>query len=652
MRMRLLASVLWVLVATDASAAGDVPLLHPLFQDHAVLQRDRAVRIWGMAEPAAKVTVALADAKVTVRAGGDGRWEALLPALKAGGPHELTVRSSAGATQTIRDVLIGDVWLCSGQSNMEMPVRRVANSDTEIAESANDQIRLLTVQRASSAVPLRAFTEPVAWRAAASGVVDDFAATCYFFGRELHKANGVPQGLIHSSWGGSIIQAWISASALSELRNYDEALKLLELSAQSPLEADERWRAVMDAWWREHDPAGRNAAALSAIGFDDTDWPAIRPTGFWEKSEIPALKDFDGIVWYRKAVTLSAEQAREDAILSLGPIDDVDATWVNGTRIGSMEGWDTQRVYAIPPGVLQAGKNVIAVGALDAGGGGGMWGQPGSRSLRFKSGSVVVLDGDWRYRISGSLAQIGVAPHAPWLKASGTTTLYNGMIAPLAGYTLRGAVWYQGESNAMEASEYARLLPALMKDWRTAFAADLPFLIVQLAGFGPSASTPMDSSWAALREVQRRVVDADGNAALAVTIDIGDRYDIHPTNKQEVGRRLALSARRLVFGENLVASGPTPTAAQRAGNQIVVSFANATPALVVYGASNPAGFELCDARKHCRFVAANVQGDRVLLDATAVSDTAIVRYGWANSPVCNLYNANDLPATPFEIPVR
>jgi sialate O-acetylesterase len=647
--MRLIALALGLLVALDAAAGG--ALLHPLFQDHAVLQRDRAVRIWGTAEPAAAVTVSIAAATVTVRAGADGAWQASLPAMSAGGPHELTVRSSGGTTQTIHDVLIGDVWLCSGQSNMEMPVRRVTNSDTEIADSANDQIRLLTVQRASSEAPLLTFAEPVAWSVASPDVVDDFSAACYFFGRDLHKANAVPQGLIHSSWGGSIIQAWISAAGLHELGNYDEELKLLALHAQSPQQADERWRAALEKWWREHDPAARHAVPWGAFAFDDTDWPTATPAGFWEKSGIPALQDFDGIVWYRKTVTLSAQQAQGKAVLALGPIDDVDVTWVNGTRVGGTEGWDTQRVYAIPPGVLRAGKNVIAVGALDSGGGGGMWGPPQQRSLRLESGPIIPLDGDWRYRISGALAEIGSAPRTPWLKASGVTTLYNGMIAPLAGYTLRGAAWYQGESNVTEAPEYARLLPALMQDWRRAFGAELPFLVVQLAGFGPAASAPMDSAWASLREVQRRVVDADDAAALAVTIDIGDRYDIHPTNKQEVGRRLALAARRVVFGDSLISPGPTPIAARRVGDEIVIDFANAAQGLVVYGATRPVGFELCDRQKECRFVDATVERDRVVLNVGDVSDAASVRYGWANSPPCNLYDRNDLPVVPFEMAI-
>jgi sialate O-acetylesterase len=513
-------------------------------------------------------------------------------------------------------------------------------------------LRLLTVccircSRITRATPLRKFAEPIAWKAAAPDTVRDFAATCFFFGRDLQKTNGVPQGLIHSSWGGSIIQAWISSPALRELGGHENALRLLDLHERSPQQAEGEWRDVMEKWWREHDP---QVAQWSAAGFDDSDWSTIRPEGFWETSGIVELRDFDGILWLRKSFKLSESQAREDATLSLGPIDDIDSTWINGKRVGSLEGWDTQRDYRIPRGVLKAGVNVIAVGALDAGGGGGMWASSSKRRLRLGSGDIA-LDGDWRYRIAGTLSQIGAPPHAPWQESIGTTTLYNAMIAPLAGYTLRGVAWYQGESNSSEPAEYARLLPTMMRDWRRDFGTELPFLVVQLAGFGPATSAPSQFSWADIREVQRRAVNADGNAALVSAIDIGDRFDIHPGNKQEVGRRLALAARQRIFREHIAGVGPEPIDARRDGSRIVVRFANVSDALVVVGGNRPLGFELCDVQKQCRFVDAMADRDRIVLDASTATDAAFVRYGWSNSPVCNLYS-DELPAVPFEVVIQ
>jgi sialate O-acetylesterase len=272
--------------------------------------------------------------------------------------------------------------------------------------------------------------------------------------------------------------------------------------------------------------------------------------------------------------------------------------------------------------------------------------------LRLASGATVPLDGAWRYRPARPLAQTGLPPRAPWGDSQGMSTLYNAMIAPLAGYTLRGVAWYQGVSNVSESEEYARLLPALFQDWRKAFGADLPFLVVQLADFGPVATRPVDSLWASLRDVQRRVVQADPRTALAVAIDVGDRYDIHPTNKQQVGRRLALAARRLIYGEDIVDSGPSPIEASRSGGHVMVRFANVASGLVVYGGKQPIGFELCDDENRCEYVDATVQNDRVLLEIGSIGKPSRVRYAWADSPMCNLYNENDLPAVPFEIRIQ
>ncbi|HEY0685893.1 MAG TPA: sialate O-acetylesterase [Steroidobacter sp.] len=646
---RLVAAAMLALFSMSGASARE--LLHPMFQDHAVLQRDRSVRIWGDADPGAEVAVAIAGAEVKTRASTeDGRWEATLPAQPAGGPHKLQVRSSSGETRTVTDVLFGDVWLCSGQSNMEMPLRRVTNSDTEIAGSTNERIRLLSVGRDSSSVARRDFITPVKWETARPGTVDEFSAVCYFLGRDLQAASGVPQGLIHSSWGGSVVQAWISTGTLSDLGGYENARGMLSLHARSPEQAERQWQAILQEWWSQHDPR-RNGPDWRVLEFDDSSWLTTAANRIWEDDDHAEFSKFDGIAWYRYIVTLTREQA-EAATLALGPIDDFDATWVNGVPVGFNDTWTRPREYQLARGVLKPGKNVIAVAVLDSGGGGGLWGDPKQRMLRLASGETVLLDGAWRYRPASSLAQTGVPPRAPWGDSQGMSTLYNAMIAPLAGYTLRGVAWYQGEANVGESAEYARLLPALFHDWRKAFGADLPFLVVQLADFGPVATRPVDSLWASLRDVQRRVVQADPHAALAVTIDVGDRYDIHPTNKQQVGRRLVLAARRLVHGEDIVASGPTPIDASRAAGQVVVRFSNAASGLVVYGDEQPIGFELCDDGNRCEYADATVQNDRVLLEVGSIGKPSRVRYAWADSPMCNLYNESDLPAVPFEIRIQ
>jgi len=629
--------------------AGD-PLLYPLFQDHAVLQRDRAIKLWGHTAPSADVTVTVAGTTATAHADASGRWSASLPPMAAGGPYVLAARSSAGENQTIHDVLIGDVFLCSGQSNMELHVYEAAQSYLEISGAANDRIRLLTVDRFSSPSPRNSFGAPVGWAAVTPASVRDFSAVCYFFGRELQKSVNVPIGLIHSSWGGSLIESWIDAQQAKKLGGYDEPLAVLDTYVTAPKTAEANWRRKMELWWQAHDPASTASPPWSAVELDDSAWPTQVLTGWWESWGVKDLAQFDGIVWFRTTVNLTKAQAAGDATLSLGPIDDIDTTWINGIHVGELEGWDLPRVYTVPAGVLHEGANTIAVGVLDTGAGGGMYGPAAKKTLKLSNGTVITLNTPWRYRISAPLKQTGSAPHAPWLNESGLTTLYNGMIAPVAPYGLRGVLWYQGEANTDNPKDYARLLPGMMAQWRSAFEApDLPFLIVQLPAFGPASDVPEKSGWAELREVQRQAVAKDGNAALAVTIDLGDRNNVHPTNKQDVGVRLSLAARRLIYGEKITDSGPSPASAVVQNGKIAVAFDHAGK-LVTYSANRVIGFETCDAGRHCTFADAKIEGDHVVVDAPSKPD--FVRFCWGDSPVCNLYNADGLPAVPFELAVK
>jgi sialate O-acetylesterase len=632
-----------------AQSAPARPLLSDVFQDHAVLQRDRPVAVWGRAAPGSELTVTLAGTTVAARTDSEGRWRATLPALPAGGPHELSVTQD-GRTQVLTDLLIGDVWLCSGQSNMEFGVRNVTNADTEAANSADPGLRLLLVGRSSRPQPANQMAPGSVWRISGPESVRDFSATCFFMGKQLRRSQNVPIGLIASSWGGSVIEDWLSESALRRIGGYDLPLAALAVYARSPEEGRRVWDETSDRWWRDNDPGSAGETPWYSPEYDDSGWSAVALEGFWEGSS-PELTTFDGVVWHRTTVTLTAAQAAGEATLRLGPVDDVDTTWINGRKIGGHEGWDTPRIYSVPAGVLREGRNVIAVGVLDTGGGGGLWGPAADKALTLADGSVASLADPWRRRVSAPTSELRNLPRTPWIGGSGVTTLSNGMIAPVEGYGLAGFAWYQGEANVGDPEGYSRLLPGLIADWRARFGdADLPFLAVQLANFGPAASTPQDSAWAALREVQREVVEADPNAGLAVAIDIGDRYDIHPTNKQEVGRRLALAARAVAYGDAAAPASPSPRAAEVAGRTVVVSFDRALEGLVVYGAARPVGFELCGA-DGCRFVDALVDGETVVLDAAGVAEPRTVRFCWADSPVCNLYGDTGLPAVPFELPV-
>jgi sialate O-acetylesterase len=456
-------------------------------------------------------------------------------------------------------------------------------------------------------------------------------------------------GLITSAWGGAKIQSWMSKESLHAAGEYDALLALLDQYATDRVGAGARFGKLWETWWHEQlamdasDEPWSTTRELKGIWRD-----APAALGAWETWGDPELAAFNGMVWYRTTVQLTAPQAAQSAVLALGSIDEVDQTWVNGQPVGS-SGPDVQREYALPRNLLKTGANVIVVNALDTYGAGGMYG-PAQRALRFADGSAVLLKGPWRYRIT---ANMGRALRAPWDSVGGLTTIHNGMIAPLGAYTLRGALWYQGESNTEEASRYQSLLGGLVADWRKKYGTELPFLVVQLANYGQAPTQPGESTWAELREAQRLTVTKDPRAGLVITVDIGDRYDIHPANKQEVGRRLARAARRVVYGEAIAPSGPVPLAARRQGSSVVVTFGDITKRLIAYGADGPIGFELCGAGPgSCRYANAVIQTDRVVLDAPNQVAPVKVRYCWANSPVCTLYDESHLPAGPFEIKVE
>ena len=641
-----------------AGAGNAATLLNPVFQDHAVLQRDEPINVWGEAAPHETLSVSLGIHTASARADERGHWHATLPAMPAGGPHELVVRTQSEQAQTASDVLVGDVWLCSGQSNMVLQVLRSLDSRSEIANSANDAIRMLTVAETSSPRPLDRFAQPVMWQVATPASVPDFSAACFYFARELRKTVEVPMGLIVSALGGSRIEPWMSEGALRAAGGNDDALDVLALYAERPAAANARWGLMWEAWWLQRTQGRRESAPWTVEPAGA--WRVVpRALGYWEQWGVPELASYDGMLWYRTTVNLSAEQAQQQAVLSLGRVDEMDQTWINSRPIGSAAGAsqaDTEpvilpgpgRAYRLPRGTLKAGENVIVVNVLDTYAFGGL---AGPVALQFADGSTVPIDNEWRYQLPP--AGIEEPPRPPWDPTRGKTALYNAMIAPLGDLSMRGVAWYQGEANTGTSSTYQDLLTRFMADWRGRFGAELPFLIVQLANYGQPPTAPAESGWAEVREAQRLAVANDVHAGLAIAIDIGERYDIHPPNKQEVGRRLARAARRVVYGEQIASSGPLALSARRNGTNIVVTFGDVADHLIAYGADAPIGFELCtrDAGS-CRYAKASIEGERVYLDAAAFTAATRVRYCWADSPVCTLFDAARLPAGPFQIEVQ
>jgi hypothetical protein len=641
---------LFALIAANTMAHGAELGFARVFTDHAVLQRDQPITLWGTAEPAQKITVTLNGSAATATANQHGKWRIELPGQAAGGPFALRAESD-GKSASLNDIMVGDVYLCSGQSNMEFALRQSTNAWATLSGPGNSQLRFLNVPKASEFAPQDDIRPGAQWKVVAQDTVGDASAVCFYMARSLQAKFKVPVGFVNASWGGTTIQGWIGAERLGMLHDYAPGVAAVQEHAADPDKAMKHEEARQEAWWDKHDPAAKQQRAWAAAGFDDSSWQQMTPGGSWKASGIDGLRDFDGVVWFRTTVDLSAGQAAKANQLLLGPVDIYDTTWVNGVRVGGGSTAWMWRDYSVPKGVFKAGRNVIAMRVLSGGDGGGLTGQPNNRVVKMSDGQAIQLSPAWRYKI-GSHLKGPQQPAAPWDVPTSLTTLYNGMVAPLTGYKFRLAAWYQGESNAGAGAEYRTLLPLMMRDWRQQFGQPaLPFLIVQLPGYGSAAKQPGQSGWAELRQSQADAVHADAHAALVVTLDVGDRFDIHPTEKTVVGERLARAAQALAYGDAVTPGGPEAVSVQRAGNDIVVQFRQVNGGLATYSSDKAIGFEVCTAQG-CRYADATASGDRVVLAGANAAGVTRVRYAWADAPFINLFSADDLPAAPFQLDLK
>jgi len=632
----LLASAAALALATSASAA---PIVDGALGDHDVLQRGRPIILTGKALPGETVSANLAGKTVSGQADKAGRFRLALPALEAGGPYRLLVEAPSGQ-QVFDDILIGDVFLCSGQSNMELTTEQSQNS-FQIYGASDPQMRLMTVPKRLAFAPRDKFEAPPAWAAATPATIGKFSAVCFYMGQSLRETTKAPIGLIHASWGGSRQSAWLSPEGL-DAAGLGEAAKTLALYTRDTAAAEKAAASQWETWWRDTSGLAqgrepwRNDAGLA--------WKPVPVVGPFSRWGLPEMKGYLGMVWFKTEITLTAEQARQASVLALGAIDDADRTWVNGQPVGGTS-LGRPRQYRLKPGVLREGRNVILVNADNVYADGGMLGPADIMRLRFDDGTSLPLDQGWRYAPAGRSKSN--APRSPWDDINGAGTLYNGMIAPLGPVGLAGVAWYQGESDT-GLPGYDRRLSAMLKDWRARFETpNLPFAIVQLSAYGDMAKRPVESGWAQVRDVQRRVAETDGHAAVVVTIDHGDPLDIHPGEKQEVGRRAARAMRATAYGEAVAPSGPRiASAARDAGGGVTLTFRDVAGALAPRGGAVAIGFELCGAGV-CRYANARAEGDKVMLagDGRPVDR---VRYAWADSPVVNLFDDADLPVGPFE----
>jgi len=632
-------------------AQADVKL-PALVSDGMVLQARAPVTVWGWADEGEKVTVSLRGQTAAAETRG-GRWSATLQPLEPGGPFDVTITGHNSIV--VRNVLIGEVWVCSGQSNMEFSLDRADTGAADVAAPSDSLLRMFSVGRQLAATPQEDVSSGT-WESSTPETRGHFSAVGYYFGRALRAARKVPVGLIHTSWGGTPAEAWTSRPALRAWGLPEEAFAAL---APPSTAARDAYARKLEAWTAAGKPKGTfddpgatvASRAWSQPSADTRGWRSMTLPAPWE--QVSADLEIDGGVWYRKDVVVPAAWAGKELELHLGAIDDTDATYFDGVQIGAVGSnvpthWQVQRRYRIAPAAVRAGRSVIAVRVWDHGGEGGFMGPAAEMWLApvgAAAGERLALAGEWRFKPEQTRPTL---PNPPGLNQNLPSVLYNGMIAPLLPYTIRGATWYQGESNVGRAPAYSSLLSALIGNWRRDWrAGEFPFLIVQLAPYLAIDSEPRESDWATLREAQDRVAREVPNTALAVITDVGDEKDIHPIKKKPVGERLALAARKLAYRENnLVASGPRFRSAQVSGGKVAVSFDNVGKGLVVHG-ERLTGFAI--AGKDEKFVNAEASIDkgRVLVWSPDVPSPAYVRFGWANYPVVNLWNADGLPAVPF-----
>jgi sialate O-acetylesterase len=631
-------TVLPCLLALLATTAHAEVRLAEVFGEHMVLQRDRPLRLWGHATPGRTLSIAFAGRESRAIVGANGRWQVQLAPLPAGGPHRLTVQGDG--TLQLDDVLIGDVWLLGGQSNMEWPLLPTDTGAQEVASPQNPQLRQLRVPLRASLRP-EAQIAPAPWVVAEPGRVAEFSAIGYHFARRLQSVQGVPIGLLNTAWGGSMLETWVRREAALQDPELAPSVRALPADATAMTAAlRQKIEGRVAAWQPGLTVPAADAPGWSAAQDLDAAWPTVQAPGLWEGQ---GLADLDGIVWLRKRIELTAAQAAGAAELHLAKVDDCDEVWVNGQRMGGQCGYDQLRRYAVPAGVLRAGANWIAVRVTDTGGGGGIYGDAAALRLDTAAGSVS-LAGSWRARVE----QITVAPQPTANDAP--TLAHNGLIAPLHGLSVRGVLWYQGESNVWRAEAYAGTFKRLIQDWRTQFNdPKLPFLFVQLAAFLPLAENqPGAGGWPELREAQAAALTLP-HTGMATAIDVGDANDIHPRNKRALGERLAGLALRELGLRTVPAGGPRLLGHVVQEGTIALRFGDTAGGLRPARAGEPLrGFLLAGADRRWHAAEARLDGDRLVLTSRAVPQPVAARYAWVNNPSeANVVGGDGLPLPPL-----
>jgi sialate O-acetylesterase len=609
-----------------------------------VLQRDANVKVWGWANKGEKITINFNDKTYDAAADTNGKWMVSLAPSKAGGPYNMEINADNHIILT--NILIGDVWVCSGQSNMELTMERVKDKyPNEITNSDNNSIRQFEVPDKYYFTAPHDDLESGDWESANPKTIFKFTAIGYFFAKELYQKYHVPIGLINASLGGSPAQSWMSEDAL---KAFPEDLATLQKYKDPAYikQIEDKDKAAGDAWYGRVNQEDKGIAPGEKPWFDPnydaSQWATMNVPGYWADGPLGPVK---GVVWFRKDINVPATMAGKPARLWLGRIVDWDETYFNGKKVGAITYEWPPRKYDIPADLLKEGKNTIVVRVINS----SSWARGGFVKEKpyelIGQGQTIDLKGPWQYQLGATSEPIQPKTFIQWQPVG----LFNGEIAPLLNYSIKGVIWYQGESNAgRNPSTYQKLFSTLIADWRQRWnQGDFPFLYVQLAAFMETKDQPSESGWAELREAQLKTLSVP-NTAMIVATDIGEATDIHPLNKEDVGKRLALAAENLAYGEkDVVYSGPIYKSMTIDGNKITLTFTDVDGGLVAKG-SQLKYFAIAGPDKKFVWANAKIEGDKIIVWSDSVPNPVAVRYAWADNPdTANLYNKAGLPASPF-----
>jgi sialate O-acetylesterase len=618
--------------------------LPALVGSNMVLQREKPIRVWGKANPQESITITFNNKTKTTTASTDGKWSVILPKMAAGGPYTMTLKGEN--TIVLNDILLGDVWLCSGQSNMEFALESGLNATEEIAAATNPNIRLFTVSKKIALKPEE--DTRGSWAACSPETAKHFSAIGYFFGRRIQKDLDIPIGLINSSWGGTVIESWISPEALVDEPTFGK--KAAGIATFDTAAYNTAHRKMDEDWVRNfnlQDQGLKNGDYLWAKT-PLSDWKNIDLPNGWEFSGLPDLIDLDGIVWFSKEIELTAVDLNGAASLSLGVIQNSDISFINGEKIGrTPDVWGRKRIYSIPAGLLKPGKNTITVRVENYGGDGGFSITPDNFYLQTATNKHP-LAGAWKYKIGYKVTKYD-RPEKELGPNTLPTLMYNNMISPLINYGIKGVLWYQGESNWDRAFQYRSLFPMMIADWREKFKqGDFPFLFVQLANHHQKSPYPGDSYWAELREAQSFGLKSK-NTGMTTAIDVGDASNIHPKNKQAVGLRLALLAEQVVYHKPIKALHPSFDQYKTVGDAILLKIKNADGLLKTKDGKPAANFQIAaEDRKFYWATAEIIDQNTIKVSSPSVRKPVAVRYAWEDNPAdANVVNKENLPMLPF-----